>query len=233
MKIKDRILIIEDDTAMIDMLKTVFKIGEYDVFVAKKEKEAKEIFSSQCPDLIILDPEFYGGSGQRFLKYIRSISDIPIIVVSSRKQEMDKVKAFNLGADDYIVKPFGPYEFQARVKTCLRHYNNYNIKKGDESSLILADGKLKIDYSKHKVFVEDKDVGLTKNEYKIVTILARKPGKVFTYDFIMKEIWGPYLDSDNRILRVNMANIRRKMEKNPAAPEYFFTEAGVGYRIID
>ena len=117
MKIKDRILIIEDDTAIIDMLKTILKTGEYDVFVAKKDKEADVIFSSQCPDLIILDPEFSGGGGHNFLKYIRSVSDIPIIVVSSKKHEMDKVNALNMGADDYIVKPFGTYEFMARVRT--------------------------------------------------------------------------------------------------------------------
>ena len=233
MKIKDRILIIEDDTAIIDMLKTILKTGEYDVFVAKKDKEAEVIFSSQCPDLIILDPEFSGGRGQGYLKYIRSISAIPIIVVSSKKHEMDKVNALNMGADDYIVKPFGTYEFLARVRTCLRHYKNYSLKKRTSSYLLLGNGKIKIDYSKHKVFVEDKDICLTKNEYKIVTILAREPGKVFTYDYIMKEIWGPYFNSDNKILRVNMANIRRKMEKNPSAPEYIYTEAGVGYRIIN
>ena len=146
--------------------------------------------------------------------------------------EKDKVLALDLNADDYITKPFGTEEFLARIRLALRH-----ARKGS-SEEVLSRGTysvrdLVIDYNRHQVFLRGENINLTQAEYRIVALLGQYSGKVLTYDFIMKELWGPRAGRDNRILRVNMANIRRKIEKNPAKPEYLFTEIGVGYRIAD
>lgn len=141
--------------------------------------------------------------------------------------------ALDAGADDYITKPFGTSELLARVRTAIRHARATVLSAEGMQTGQFRAGDLLIDYDKHRVYVGDRDVNLTQNEYKIVSLLGKYAGKVLTYDFIIKEIWGPNMQNDNRILRVNMANIRRKMENNPAQPQYIFTEVGVGYRIVD
>lgn len=158
---------------------------------------------------------------------------MPVVVVSARTHERDKVEALDLGADDYITKPFGTSEPLARIRTAIRHARAACLAPEGMQTGVFHSGGLMIDYDKHRVYIDGKDVGLTQNEYKIVSLLGKYGGKVLTYDFIIREIWGPNMKTDNRILRVNMANIRRKIEKNPAQPEYIFTEVGVGYRIVD
>ena len=158
---------------------------------------------------------------------------MPIIVVSARTHERDKVEALDLGADDYITKPFGTSELLARIRNAIRHVRaSYLTPEGMQTGIFRSGGMV-IDYDKHRVYIDGADANLTQNEYKLVSLLGRYAGKVLTYDFIIKEIWGPNMKTDNRILRVNMANIRRKIEKNPAQPRYIFTEVGVGYRIVD
>lgn len=233
MNVKDRILIVEDDKNIINLLKTILKANNYQVSVAENGEDASGIITSQCPDLILLDLGLPDVDGLNILRFVRSYSETPIIVVSARSHERDKVEALDMGADDYISKPFGSSELLARVRTGLRHHRTFGRMESGTQTLALAEGHLLLDYAKHKVFVEGRDACLTQNEYRLVAILARFPGRVITYDYLMKEIWGPNLNEDNRILRVNMANIRRKLEKNPASPEYIFTEAGVGYRITD
>ncbi|MDO4812042.1 MAG: DUF4118 domain-containing protein [Eubacteriales bacterium] len=151
----------------------------------------------------------------------------------SSQQEHDKVTALDMGADDYIEKPFGTSELLARIRTAIRHtrtsLDNDSIARSGKFSV----GGLTIDYDKHRVFVDGEDVHLTLNEFKIVALLGKYAGKVLTYDFLIREIWGPKAKADNQILRVNMANIRRKIEENPADPRYIFTEIGVGYRMLD
>ena len=156
-----------------------------------------------------------------------------VIVVSARTHERDKVEALDLGADDYITKPFGTSELLARIRTAIRHTRAGIPNQPGGQTGVFKSGGLTIDYDKHRVFIDGVDAGLTQNEYKIVSLLGKYAGKVMTYDYIIKEIWGPNMKNDNRILRVNMANIRRKIEKNPAEPQYIFTEVGVGYRIVE
>ena len=230
MQIRDRILIIEDDSSIVNLMRAVLKAHEYEVFVAKTGAEALSIATSQCPSLLILDLGLPDMDGVEIIRQIRSWSTMPILVVSARDHEHDKVEAFDLGADDYITKPFGTSELLARIRTALRHSNTVSQNSLADSQRFQA-GDLQIDFNKHRVYVHDEDVHLTQNEYRIVSMLAKYAGRVITYDAIMKEIWGPNMKSDNKILRVNMANIRRKIEKNPAEPEYIFTEAGVGYRL--
>ena len=169
--------------------------------------------------------------GIEILKKIREWSSIPVIVVSARGEESDKVEALDLGADDYIAKPFGTSELLARIRTALRH--SLMASSGTPASETFKTKGLSIDFDKRHITVDGKDVHLTQIEFKIVSLLAKSAGRVLTYDFIITELWGPYAVKDNQILRVNMANIRRKLEKNPASPEYIFTEVGVGYRMVD
>ena len=145
--------------------------------------------------------------------------------------ESDKVEALDLGADDYISKPFGTSELLARIRTALRHSAKNN--GGAVNNDVFSTKGLTIDFDKRKITVDGKDVHLTQIEFKIVSLLAKSAGRVLTYDYIITELWGPYAVKDNQILRVNMANIRRKLEKNPASPEYIFTEVGIGYRMVD
>ena len=182
---------------------------------------------------MILDLGLPDMDGMKILKSVREWSGMPILVVSARSHERDKVEALDLGADDYITKPFGTSELLARLRTAIRHARvSYLTPEGMQTGTFRS-GDLVIDYDKHRVYVGEQDAGLTQNEYKIVSLLGKYAGKVLTYDFLIKEIWGPNMKNDNRILRVNMANIRRKIEHNPAQPQYIFTEVGVGYRIVD
>lgn len=233
MKLKDKVLVVEDEQSISNFIATVLAANDFDTLVAASGEEALSMITSHCPDLIILDLGLPDMDGRNILREVRSWSNLPIIVVSARTHEHDKVAALDLGADDYIEKPFGTSELLARIRTAIRHtrtpLQNGNIAHSGKFSV----GGLTIDYDKHHVLVDGADVHLTLNEFKIVALLGKYAGKVLTYDYLIREIWGPKAKADNQILRVNMANIRRKIEKNPAAPQYIFTEIGVGYRMRD
>ena len=233
MDIKDRVLVIEDDKSIRNFFRTVLEANNYDVLIATTGAEGYSMVTSQCPDVVILDLGLPDMDGMTILKNVRQWSSMPVLVVSARTPEKDKVAALDAGADDYITKPFGTSELLARVRTAIRHARATVLTAEGMQTGQFRAGDLLIDYDKHRVYVGDRDVNLTQNEYKIVSLLGKYAGKVLTYDFIIKEIWGPNMQNDNRILRVNMANIRRKMENNPAQPQYIFTEVGVGYRIVD
>ncbi len=233
MAIAPKILIIEDEPNIKNFTNTILTANQYDTLLAETGQEGYALITSHCPDAVILDLGLPDIDGLEIIRTVRSWSSIPIIVVSARMSEQDKVKALDLGADDYITKPFGTSELLARIRTALRHANS----GGDNSQLnltgVFSTGGLTIDYAKRRVTVDGEAVHLTQNEYKLVSLLGRYAGKVLTYDYILKEIWGPGVQSDNKILRVNMANIRRKLEKNPAEPQYILTELGVGYRMAE
>ena len=233
MEIRDRVLVVEDDKRIGNFFRTVLEANHYDVIMAQTGAEAYSMVTSQCPDVVLLDLGLPDMDGMRILKSIREWSAMPVIVVSARTHERDKVEALDLGADDYITKPFGTSELLARIRTAIRHTRSGLVGQNGNPTGTFVSGGLTIDYDKHRVFVDGVDAGLTQNEYKIVSLLGKYAGKVMTYDFIIKEIWGPNMKIDNRILRVTMANIRRKIEKNPAQPQYIFTEVGVGYRIVE
>ncbi len=233
MDIKDRVLVVEDDKSIRNFFRTILEANNYDVIMADTGTEAYSMITSQCPDVVILDLGLPDMDGIKILKSVREWSSMPIIVVSARTHERDKVEALDLGADDYITKPFGTSELLARIRNAIRHVRaSYLTPEGMQTGIFRSGGMV-IDYDKHRVYIDGADANLTQNEYKLVSLLGRYAGKVLTYDFIIKEIWGPNMKTDNRILRVNMANIRRKIEKNPAQPRYIFTEVGVGYRIVD
>ena len=227
------VLVVEDDKRINSFYKTVLEANNYDVLLAQTGTEAYSMITSQCPDVILLDLGLPDMDGMKILKSVREWSAMPIIVVSARTHEKDKVAALDLGADDYITKPFGTSELLARIRTAIRHTRSSLVTQAGAPAGVFKSGSLTIDYDKHRVFVDGKDTGLTQNEYKIVAILSKYAGRVMTYDYIIKEIWGPYAKGDNQILRVNMANIRRKIEDNPADPRYIITEIGVGYRMSE
>ena len=224
-------MIIEDEDAISNFIATTLKANDYAPLLAKTGREALSMIPSHCPDLILLDLGLPDMDGIEILKKIREWSSIPVLVVSARGEEFDKVEALDLGADDYISKPFGTSELLARIRTALRHSVKNN--QALSASEVFSVKGLRIDFGKRQVSVDGRDVHLTQIEFKIVSLLAKSAGRVLTYDFIITELWGPYAVKDNQILRVNMANIRRKLEKNPASPEYIFTEVGVGYRMAD
>lgn len=232
MEIRDRVLIVEDDKNIGNFLRTILEANAYEVILTQSGAEASSLITSQCPDILILDLGLPDMDGMEILESVRKWSGMPIIVVSARSHEKDKVKALDMGADDYITKPFGTSELLARIRAAIRHARG-PIGSAGAQSLSFLSGRLVIDYDKHRVFIDGEDAGFTQNEFRLLSLLGKYAGKVLIYDYMMKEIWGPNMKDDNRILRVNMANIRRKIEKNPAQPEFIFTEIGVGYRIVE
>ena len=229
---KRTILVIEDDLSISNFICSVLQTNEYIPLIAQDGKQAKIMLTSHCPDLILLDLGLPDVDGVEILKWVRTWTNIPVIVVSARGREIDKVEALDLGADDYITKPFGISELLARIKTALRHFDRVaNIGAVAEEIVTVKD--LVVDISKRRVLLDGEAVRFTAIEYKIILLLAKHVGKVLTYDFIIKEIWGPYASNDNQILRVNMANIRKKLKENPIEPKYIVTELGIGYRMIE
>ena len=233
MNIREKILVVEDEKSIAHFISTVLNNNGYEAMRARTGQEALAMVSSHCPDLIILDLGLPDMDGMELLKNIRSWSGLPIVVVSARSHERDKVAALDAGADDYLTKPFGTAELLARVRTAIRHTRTMSGNTEIALQGTYSVGDLVVDFNKHRAMVRGENVKLTLSEFRIVSLLAKHAGKVLTYDFIMKELWGPRAGGDNQILRVNMANIRRKIEENPAEPKYLFTEVGVGYRIAE
>ena len=231
MTYKLSVLVIEDEKNICNFIETTLQAQNYKVFKSSSAKEGLSLIASQCPDLILLDLGLPDLDGIEVIRQIRTWSNTPIIVISARNIEKEKVTALDLGADDYITKPFGTAELLARLRTAFRHSQPKHLHA--HAIHTFCDGTLKIDFNKRLILIHHEEVHLTQIEYKIVSLLAQNAGKVMTYDAIMTNIWGPYADTNNRILRVNMANIRRKIEQNPAEPRYIFTEIGVGYRMVE
>ncbi len=231
MEIKPLILVIEDDTAICNFISAVLTSNDYQVVQAKTAKEGLAMFTSHAPDVVLLDLGLPDIDGVEVLKQIREWSKTPIVVVSARGHEREKVVALDFGADDYIVKPFGTSELLARIRTAIRHSPRAigGEALGEDNMTI---GDLEIDYGKRMVSLAGEKIHLTPVEYRILVLLSKNAGKVLTHDYIMKEIWGLY-GNDSHTLRVNMANIRRKIEANPGTPKYILTEMGVGYRMIE
>jgi two-component system KDP operon response regulator KdpE len=222
------VLVIEDEKNICDFIGTFLTQAGYSVSYAYRGGEALSMITAHCPDVILLDLGLPDMDGMEIISSVRSWSSVPIVVISARTREEEKVEALDAGADDYLTKPIGTGELLARIRTALRHGNR--MRSGGRA--YHAKG-LTVDFEKHLVLKDGESVHLTQIEFHIISLLAQNSGRVMTYDSIISSIWGPYADSDNSILRVNMAHIRRKLEKNPAEPEYIFTEMGIGYRMLE
>ena len=230
---KRTILLIEDERAISNFICRALTANDYKAVSASSGKEGLSLFFSHCPDLVLLDLGLPDMDGIGIIQSIRKWSSVPIIVISARMTEDDKAGALDLGADDYLTKPFGTVELLARIRTALRHTRKAcGGEELREGQYIVGD--LVIDYNKHRAYLGGEDAGLTPSEFKILALLGRYAGRVLTYQQMLRELWGPAANPrDNKLLRVHMANLRRKLEKNPEEPRYLFTEVGVGYRLAE
>ena len=221
------ILLIEDEPEIRRFLRTTLPAHGFRVYEASSGQDGLIEAQARNPDLILLDLGLPDLDGGEVIRQVREWTVTPIIVLSARDQEQAKVAALDLGADDYITKPFGVNELLARVRTALRH-----VARTDDSgeSVFLLDN-LKVDLGRRQVFVSGKEVHLTPIEYKLLTTLIRYAGKVLTHRQLLKEVWGPLHVDEGHYLRVYMRQLRNKLERNPAQPRYLVTELGVGYRL--
>ena len=233
MTVRDKILVVEDEKTISSLIRTILVTNGYEVISAASGAEALSMISSHCPELVVLDLGLPDMDGLELIRSARSWTSLPIIVVSARSYEGDKVEALDLGADDYVTKPFSAAELLARVRVAIRHTRQAPSDTNRINTGRFTVGELTVDYDKHQVLLGEENCRLTQNEFRIVALLAKYAGRVLTYDYLLRELWGPQSQGSNQILRVNMANIRRKIEKNPAEPQYIFTEVGVGYRMIE
>ena len=220
-----KILIVDDEPNIVDILKANLEREGYTTYTASDGATGLEMGISMKPDLILLDCMLPRMDGFDVCRKLRLQTNIPILMLTAKSEEIDKVLGLELGADDYITKPFGTGELMARIRTSLRHSH------AQAPGHVYKALDLEIDFEKRLIRLRGEEVHLTQIEYQLLTLLAENSGRVLTYSYIMNAIWGPYMDNNNQILRVNMANIRRKLEQNPAQPQYVFTEIGVGYRM--
>ena len=229
-----RILYAEDERDLNDLVTRRLVAEGYGVDSCLDGQQAWDYLQAADYDAAILDIMMPHLDGLSVLKKLRAAGKTtPVLLLTARDAIADRVAGLDSGADDYLVKPFGTSELLARIRTAIRHTRTTLANSQIAQSGKFTAGDLTIDYDKHHVLIGDQDVHLTLNEFKIVALLGKYAGKVLTYDYLIKQIWGPKAKADNQILRVNMANIRRKIEKNPASPEYIFTEIGVGYRMLE
>jgi two-component system KDP operon response regulator KdpE len=229
---KPLILVVEDDKPIRNFICVSLETQGYKVLETQHGKTAVSLVSSHNPDIIIMDLGLPDLDGIDVIKRIRPFTKATIIVVSARGLDREKVEALDNGADDFLTKPFSVAELLARIRVAFRHMNQTSLPDSETPSLFLI-GDLKIDFVKRRVFLSDVEIHLTPIEYKLMVLMTKHVGKVLTHKFILNEIWGSYSGNDTQSLRVFMANIRRKVEKEPALPRYILTEVGVGYRMAD
>lgn len=226
----NKILIIEDDHSLRSFMRVLLSAQNYIVIEANDGRQGITQALSNQPEIIILDLGLPDMDGLTIIEQIREHVSSSIIVVSARDKENDKITALDNGADDYLTKPFNAQELLARIRVGLRHQN----RNSNDVETSICINEICVDFDKHRVFNNKEEVHLTPIEYEILSLLVRNHGKVLTHHFILKNIWGSQsLESDIQTLRVTMANLRRKIESDPAQPKYILTEIGVGYRFLD
>ena len=228
---KYKILIVEDDRSILSMIQTVLDSNGYQVLTAQRCQQGILMLSSHMPDLVVLDLGLPDMDGEEFIRVARRSSMIPIIVLSARIDEKDKISALDLGANDYITKPFGTGELLARVRAALRTNRNSAHAAISGGTFVLED--LIIDYDRRQVSVGEKSIHLTQTEYNILFYLSQHAGKVMTYSSIICAVWGSMDSGSIKKLQVNMANIRKKLGEKPGDNRYIRNELGVGYRMQD
>ncbi len=230
---KYKILIVEDEENITTFVSALLEATGYQSVVAKSISEAKLIYFSHIPDLVILDLGLPDGDGAALLMDIRKKDSTPVIVLSARSDEGEKVKLLDLGANDYVTKPFGSAELLARVRSSLRNFR-HSSEEGRLPGGRFVIGELSIDYDARRLFLGEEEIKLTQTEYNILALLSEHCGKMMTYQAIIKEVWREFPDEGNiKRLQVNMANIRKKLGLKPGDNKYIVNELGVGYRLGD
>jgi two-component system KDP operon response regulator KdpE len=222
------VLLVEDELSMRKFLRASLTAHGFRLVEATTAREGLALATSHNPEVILLDLGLPDEDGIELTRKLRAWSRVPIIVISARGREDDKVLALDAGADDYVTKPFGVNELLARVRVALRHAQAAQVSS---ASTIVDLGGLQIDLERRRVLVDEQEVHLTPIEYRLLTLLARQAGKVLTHRHMLKEIWGAHHMEQTHYLRVRMAELRKKIERDPARPEWLLTEPGVGYRL--
>lgn len=228
---KAQILVVEDDNAVAKLMAATMESQDYQYRIASTGATAIMEALSYKPEVMILDLGLPDTDGIEVIKKIRAWSNMPIIVVSARSEDTDKVAALDAGADDYLTKPFSVDELLARLRVALRRVR-YDRQRLSEESSVYENGGLRIDYAAGCVYLDGSEIHLTPIEYKLLVLLAKNTGKVLTHNYILREVWGNPTASDMRSLRVYMATLRKKLEKNTSEPKYIQTHIGVGYRML-
>ena len=222
------LIVIEDEAQIRRFLRTTLASEGYQVIEAETGRQGLLEAATRKPDLIILDLGLPDMDGVEVIKALRAWSSVPIIILSARSQESDKISALDAGADDYLVKPFSAGELLARIRVALRHVSS--VANGEEEGVFSVD-ELKVDMIHRKVTVSGAEVHLTPIEYRLLTVLVKHAGKVLTHRLLLNEVWGPNYVERAHYLRIYMGTLRHKLEKDPARPRFLLTEVGVGYRL--
>jgi two-component system, OmpR family, KDP operon response regulator KdpE len=222
------VLLVEDEAPMRKFLRAFLSGAGYRIEEAGAGEQALALAAQNPPDVVILDLGLPDMDGQEVIRKLRDWLTAPIIVLSVRNQDVQKITALDHGADDYLLKPFSTGELLARIRVALRH--TANVQNGNEAP-VFETADLKVDLAARRVFVKGTEIHLTRIEYKLLTTLIRHVGKVLTHQFLLAEVWGPQQAENTQHLRVFMAGLRRKIETDPAQPRYLLTEQGVGYRL--
>lgn len=220
-----RILIVDDEIEIRRFLRASLSVHGYTIFEARNGIEALQMAVNNRPDLVILDLKLPDIDGIEITRRLREFSQIPIIILSVRDQEQDKISALDAGADDYLTKPFGVGELMARIRVVMRRVVT------PEGNSTYTVGGLTVDLARHKVSLSGNEITLTPTEFDLLKTLTQNAGKVLTHRYLIHQVWGASYEDEDRLLRVNIANLRRKLEKNPSKPDYILTELGVGYRL--
>lgn len=228
---KAQILVVEDDNAVAKLMAATMESQDYQYRIASTGASAIMEALSYKPEVMILDLGLPDTDGIEVIKKIRAWSNMPIIVVSARSEDTDKVAALDAGADDYLTKPFSVDELLARLRVALRRVRHDRQRLSEESS-VYENGGLRIDYAAGCVYLDGSEIHLMPIEFKLLVLLAKSTGKVLTHNYILREVWGNPAASDMRSLRVYMATLRKKLEKNTSEPKYIQTHIGVGYRML-
>src|SRR5438552_5060557 len=223
-----RALVVDDEPAILRLLKPVLEANNYHFISAGTIAESIKYIATDSPDIVILDLGLPDGDGKDVIRHVRSWSDVPIIILSARDREAEKIEALDLGADDFVNKPFGVGELLARIRTALRH----RLERAAEKP-VLRTANLEIDSVRHRVTRDSVELKLTPKEFDLLSFLSRHAGKVVTHKQILSAVWGPAHAADTQYLRVYIGQLRQKIEADPGDPRVIITEPGIGYRVAE
>ena len=227
------ILVVDDEERIARMIRMNLEHDGYNVIEAHDGQQALEQVRSKMPNLVILDVMMPGLDGFETLEVLRQVSQVPVIMLTARSEEEDRIHGLELGADDYVTKPFSPRELISRVKAVLRRTEGNVSASGSSPDVIHVDGRLKLDFGKREVWVNDQLVKLRPTEYRLLYHLVQNAGWVMTYDQLLSKVWGYEYRDETHYVRLYINYLRQKLEEDPSNPKYILTERGVGYRFVD
>ena len=227
---KNRVLVVDDERGLVRIIRLNLEQDGFEVFEANNGTQAMDRLRAIIPDLVLLDIMMPDLDGFTVLKMIREVGNTPVIMLTAKGEEADKVRGLELGADDYVTKPFSPKELTSRIRAVLRRGSFI----GDsEEGLVDVDGRLKIDFGRHQVFIDGEEIKLRPTEYRLLNHLVKNAGWVLTHDQILQKVWGYEYDNEPHYVRLYINYLRNKLEQDPSNPQYILTERGIGYRFVD